>query len=123
MHKEDITRLEAFEIWLWRKILKVKWTEHKTNEEVLKMVQEKRMLIKTVRNRQKNWVGHVLRSDSLLRTVWEERMEGKKESGRKTKNESILDWIIQETDGGTYEDLKKLAMDRKRWRTWNPGPV
>ena len=84
MQKEDIRRLEAFEIWLWRKILKVNWTEHKTNEEVLEMVQEKRMLIKTIRDRQKNWVWHVLRSDSLLRTVW----DGRKESDRKTKNES-----------------------------------
>ena len=47
MQKADITRLEAFEIWLWRKILKVKWTKHKTNEKVLEIVQEKRMLIKT----------------------------------------------------------------------------
>ena len=70
LQKEDITSLEAFEIWLWTKILKVKWTEHKTNEKVLEMVHEKRMLIKTIRDRQKNWVGHVLRSDSLLRTVW-----------------------------------------------------
>ena len=46
MQKDDIRILEAFEIWLWRKILKVKWTEHTTNEEVLEMVQEKRMLIK-----------------------------------------------------------------------------
>ena len=51
MQKEDITRLEAFEIWLWRKILKVKWTEHKTDDEVLEMVQEKRMLIKTIRKK------------------------------------------------------------------------
>ena len=121
MQKEDITRFKAFEMWLWRKILKVKWTEHKTNEKVLEMVQEKRLLIKSIRDRQKNWVGHVLRSDSLLRTVWEGRMEGKKVVGRpRTK---VLDWMIQKTDGGTYEDLEKLAMDRKRWRTWNPGPV
>ena len=101
--------------------MKVKWTEHKTNQEVLEMVLEKRMLIQTIRDRQKTWIGHVLRSDSLLRTVWEGRMEGKKVVGRpRTK---ILDWMIQETDGGTYEDLKKLAMDRKQWRTWNLRPV
>ena len=117
MQKEDITRLEAFEMWLWRKILKVKWTEYKSNEEVLEIVQEKRMLLKTIRDRQMNWVGPVLRSDSLLRTVWEGRMEGKKVVGRpRTK---LLDWMIQETDGRTYEDLKKLPMDRKQWRTWN----
>ena len=105
MQKEDIKRLEAFEMWLWRRIMKVKWTEHKTNEEVLEMVKEKRMLIKTIRERQKNWVGHVLRSDSLLRTVWEGRMEGKKVAGRpRTK---LLDWMIRETNSRTYEDLKK----------------
>ena len=70
-----------------------------TNDEVLEMMQEKRMLTQTIRDRQKNWVGHVLRSDSLLRTVWKERMEGKKVIGRpRTK---VLDWMIQETDGGT----------------------
>ena len=67
MQKEYIKRLEAFEMWLWRKIMKVKWTEHITNEKVLEMVQEKRILIKTIEDRQKNWVGHVLRSESLLR--------------------------------------------------------
>ena len=49
------------------------------NEKVLEMMQEKRMLIKTIRDRQKNLVGHVLRSDSLLRTVWELGKEGWKE--------------------------------------------
>jgi hypothetical protein len=119
--KEDIKRLEAFEMWIWRRIMKVKWTEHKANEEVLEMVKEKRMLMKTIRVRQKNWVGHVLRSDSLLRTVWEGRMEGKKVAGR--PRTQLLDWMIRETDTRTYEDLKKLALDRKRCRTWDLGPV
>ena len=41
MRKEDIKRLEAFEMWVWRKMEKVSWTEHKTNEEVLQMADEK----------------------------------------------------------------------------------
>jgi hypothetical protein len=49
MQKENIKRLEAFEMWLWKRIMKVKGTKHKTNEEVLEMVKEKRMLIKTIR--------------------------------------------------------------------------
>ena len=75
---EDIKRVAAFEMWLWRKKIRVKWTKHKTNEEVLGMVQKKRVLINKIRDRQKKWIGHVLRSDSLLRTVWEGRMEVKK---------------------------------------------
>ena len=39
---EYIRRLEAFEIWIWRRMMKVPWTEHKTNEEILKMVETER---------------------------------------------------------------------------------
>ena len=121
MQKEDVKRLEAFEMWLYRRIMEVKWTEHKTNEEVLAMMEDKRMFIKTIRERQKNWVGHVLRSDTLLQTVWEGRMEGRKLVGRQRMK--LLDWMIRETDNKTYGDLKKMALDRRRWRTWNLGPV
>jgi hypothetical protein len=121
MQKEDIKRLEAFEMWLWKRIMKVKWTEHKTNEEVLEMMKEKRMLIKTVKERQMNLEGHVLRSDSFLQMVWEGRMEGKEVAGRpRTK---LLDGMIRGTDSRTYEDPKKLALDSRIWRKWNLGPV
>jgi hypothetical protein len=59
------------------------------------MVKEKIMLIKTIRERQKNWVGQVLRSDSLLRTVWEGRMEGKKVAGR--PRTQLLGWYGRQT--------------------------
>ena len=39
LQKEDIRRLEAFEIWIRRRMIKVPWTENKTNEEILKMVE------------------------------------------------------------------------------------
>jgi hypothetical protein len=89
--------------------MKVKWTEYKTNE-VLEIVQEKRMLIETIRERQKIWVGHVLRGDSLLRVVWEGGTDGGKEGGRKTEIEAA--WMIRDTEGRSYKDLKRLALDR-----------
>jgi len=90
--EKDVKRLEAFEMWLWRDIMKVKWMEHKTNDDGLEIREEKRMLIKTIRERQKKWVGHVLRSDSLLRTVWEGRMEGKKVA--RTSRAKMLNWMF-----------------------------
>ena len=42
MRKEDIRRLEAFEMWVWRRMERVSWREHKTNEEILKMVGKER---------------------------------------------------------------------------------
>jgi len=46
--------------------MKVPWTEHKTNE-LLKMVETEREIMDTIRSRQKRWLGHILRHDSLLR--------------------------------------------------------
>ena len=73
MRKEDIKRLEAFEMWTWRRMEKVSWTEHKTNEEILEeileTIREERSLIGTIKTRQKKWIGHTLRGESLLKTV------------------------------------------------------
>src|ERR1700733_10483390 len=53
MRKEDIKKLEAFEMWTWRKMEKISWTEQKTNEELLEMIDEERKLMKTIRERQR----------------------------------------------------------------------
>jgi len=42
--KEDIRRLEAFEMWVWRRKEKISWRDMKTNEEILQLVQEKEVL-------------------------------------------------------------------------------
>ena len=77
LQKEDIRRLEAFEIWIWRRMMKVPWTEHKTNEEILQMVETERKIMDTVRSRQKRWLGHILRHDSLLRITLEGEIQGR----------------------------------------------
>src|SRR6218665_1202229 len=41
LRKEDIERLEAFEVWIWRRMERISWMEHMTNEEILQMVDEK----------------------------------------------------------------------------------
>jgi len=56
MSKEDVKRIEAFEMWIWRRMERISWTEHRMNEEVLKMVEEKRPLMDINRTRQKNWI-------------------------------------------------------------------
>ena len=62
--------------------MKVPWTEHKTNEEILQMVEtERKIIMDTVRSRQKRWLGHILRHDSLLRIMLEGQIQGKKVLG------------------------------------------
>ena len=54
LRKNEIKRLEAFEMWIWRRMLKTSWTKHKTNDEVLQCAEEQRTLMTTLRQRQKN---------------------------------------------------------------------
>ena len=61
--------------------MKISWTVHRSNQEVLDVVGENRGLITSIRQRLKNWLGHVLRGDSLLRTVLEGRMERTRRRG------------------------------------------
>jgi len=51
--------------------MKVPWTEHKTKEEILQMVETEREIMDTIRSRQKRWLGHILRHDSLPRITLE----------------------------------------------------
>jgi len=59
-------------------MMKVSWPEHKTNEEVLQKVNAEREIMDTLRSRQKKWLGHILRHDSLLRITFEGRIQGEK---------------------------------------------
>src|SRR6218665_2960303 len=58
MRKEDITRLETFEMKVWRRMEKISWTEHISNE-VLKLIEEERFLLTIIRTRQRNWMGRI----------------------------------------------------------------
>ena len=56
LRKEDIRRIEAFEMWIWRRMERVSWKEHKTNEEILQIVGEERSLLKTIReSKEMDW--------------------------------------------------------------------
>jgi len=63
LRADDVRRLNALEMWLWRRMEKISWTEKKTNDAVLKIVGEKRRLVDIVVQRKKNWIGHVLRGE------------------------------------------------------------
>ena len=67
--------------------------------------------------RDKNWLGHVLRSESLLRTVLEGRMEGTRTRGR--QNATMIDWL--NSNDVEYEHIKKRPYDREDWHHWRPG--
>ena len=114
MKKEVRDRLEAFEMWIWRRMEKISWKDLKTNEEVLRLVGEERNLVKTIEKRKKNWIGHIVRGNGLLKLVLEGRMEGKRPRGRPRIG------MIDELKEGSYVNMKRRAEDREKWRVWMP---
>ena len=63
--------------------LRISWTETLTNEEVLRRVGEPRTIVETIFRRNKNWIGHIMRGDGLMKEVMKGKMEGKIWPGRK----------------------------------------
>src|SRR5437867_4272531 len=61
--KENIRKLEAMEMCLWRRMEKISWKDRISNEVVLRRVGVERELITMLRSRKKSWIGHVLRGD------------------------------------------------------------
>jgi len=57
--------LESFEMWSWRRIEKISWTDHVRNEEV----QEQRNILHEMSKRKANWIGHILHRNCLLKQV------------------------------------------------------
>ena len=81
------------------------------NEEVLRKVVEKRSLKVTIWKRKARWIGHIMRSDEMLRTVIEGRADRKRGRGRKRL--AILDHV---QEGRDYHVVKQVALDRRKCR-------
>ncbi|KAJ4446891.1 hypothetical protein ANN_13592 [Periplaneta americana] len=71
-------RIEAFEMWIWRRMERVKWTDRIRNEAVLERVGEERMMLKLMRKRKRNWLGHWLRRNCLLKDALEGMVNGRR---------------------------------------------
>ena len=89
---------------------KIRWTEKMTNEAVLKIVGEKQRMVEVIIQRKKNWIGHVVRGDGLLREVIEGKMDGKRSRGRPRIG------MLDELKEGSYLQMTRRAENRSEWR-------
>jgi hypothetical protein len=67
----DQEHLESFQMWCWRRMEKISWTDHVRIEEVLLRVKEHRNIPRGIRKRKANWIGHILLRNYLLQRVIE----------------------------------------------------
>ena len=75
-------KLEAAEMWFWRKMMRISWTEKLTNEVVLDKVGAGRGLLTTIKRRQWRFIGHELRGGGIERSILEAEIAGKRARGR-----------------------------------------
>ena len=111
----DQKRLECFEMWCWRRIEKISWTDHVRNEEVLLKVNEQRNILHEIRKWKGNWIGHILRRNCLLQQVIEGRIKGLIEVTRRRgrRRKKLLDDLKNRRG---YCELKVEALDCTMWR-------
>jgi len=111
----DQKYLESFEMWYWRRMEKIRWTDHVRNEGVLLRVNEQRNILHEIRKRKANCIGHILRRNGLLKQVIEGKIKGEMEvaSRRGRRRKKLLDDL---KDRRGYSHLKEEALDRSMWR-------
>lgn len=109
-------RLEAAEMWFLRRMLRIPWTARVTNEEVMRRAGVERRLLKTIRKKQLNFIGHIMRADGLERNCLLGRVEGTRSRGR--QRIKYMDALLEQLgDGRRVVDLVRLADDRTDWRS------
>ena len=115
MNKAEKERIDAAEMWCLRRMLKIPWTAHITNLEVLRRAQTRKTLLETIRKRQVNFLGHVLRRQTNEHLVITGKIEGRRARGR--QRTKYIQSLLEEIEGHTTAtQFIQAAQDRARWK-------
>ena len=112
--KAECQRIDAFELWCWRRLLRVPWTARRSNQSILKEISPEYSLEGLMLKVKLQSFGHWMqRTDSLEKTLMLGKIEGRRRRGQQRM--TWLDGFTDSIDMG-LGGLREMVMDREAWR-------